>query len=76
MALAALEKHFWDRLRGELGIEGDGRRDLERIFRTRTAGQWEEWAAERDLPLATVKDVEQDEIVSTPEQETSARGED
>ena len=67
VALAALEKHFWDRLRGELGIEGDGRRDLERIFRTRTAGQWEEWAAERDLPLATVKDVEQDEIVSTPE---------
>src|SRR5215204_1844935 len=67
VALAALEKHFWDRLRGELGIEGDGRRDLERIFRTRAAGQWEEWAAERDLLLATVKDVEQDEIVSTPE---------
>jgi alpha-methylacyl-CoA racemase len=46
--LAVLEKHFWERLRGELGIvgeerEGDGRRGLERVFRTRTARQWEEW---------------------------------
>jgi crotonobetainyl-CoA:carnitine CoA-transferase CaiB-like acyl-CoA transferase len=66
VALAALEKHFWERLRGELGIESDERRDLERIFETRTAGQWEEWAAERDLPLAAVKDVEQDDTASTP----------
>ena len=67
MALAALEKHFWERLLGELGIEGDERRDLERIFETRTAEQWEEWAAERDLPLAAVKDVGQDETASTSE---------
>jgi hypothetical protein len=40
---------------------------LERIFETRTAEQWEEWAAERDLPLAAVKYVEQDETASTPE---------
>ena len=39
VALAALEKHFWERLRRELGIEGDERRGLERVFRTRTAGQ-------------------------------------
>ncbi len=55
MALAVLEKHFWERLRGELGIEGDERRSLERVFRTRTARQWEEWASERDLPLAAVR---------------------
>jgi alpha-methylacyl-CoA racemase len=68
VALAALEKHFWERLLGEFGIEGDERGDLERIFETRTAEQWEEWAAERDLPLAAVKDVEQDETASKPEQ--------
>ena len=67
VALAALEKHFWERLREELGIEGDERRDLGRIFRTRSAGQWEEWAAGRDLPLAAVKDMEQDEAASTSE---------
>jgi alpha-methylacyl-CoA racemase len=67
VALAALEKHFWERLLGELGIEGDERRDLERIFETRTAEQWEEWAAERDLPLAAVKDGEQDGTASTSE---------
>jgi alpha-methylacyl-CoA racemase len=67
VALAALEKHFWERLLEELGIEGDGRRDLERIFQTRTAEQWEEWAAERDLPLAAVRDAERDENASAPE---------
>jgi len=67
VALAALEKHFWERLREELGIEGDERRDLGRIFRTRSAGRWEEWAAGRDLPLAAVKDMEQDEAASTSE---------
>ena len=75
VALAALEKHFWERLWKELGIEGDERGELERIFETRTAEQWEEWAAERDLPLAAVKDVEQDGTVTTSEQETSVRGE-
>ena len=67
VALAALEKHFWERLLGEFGIEGDDRRDLQRIFETRTAEQWEEWAAERDLPLAAAKDVEQGETASTSE---------
>ncbi len=45
----------WERLRRELGIEGDGRRGLERVSRTRTTGQWEERASERDLPLAAVR---------------------
>jgi alpha-methylacyl-CoA racemase len=55
VALAALEGHFWERLLRELGVEGDERRELERTFQTRTAEQWQEWAAERDLPLAAVK---------------------
>jgi alpha-methylacyl-CoA racemase len=55
VALAALEGHFWERLQRELGVRGDERRYLERVFQTRTAEQWEEWAAERDLPLAAVR---------------------
>ena len=54
VALAALEPHFWERLLQELGVGGD-RRELELAFETRTADQWEEWAAERDLPLAAVR---------------------
>jgi len=40
VALAALEPHFWERLLQELGVKGD-RQDLEQIFETRTAEQWE-----------------------------------
>ena len=57
VALAALEPHFWERLVHELGVGGD-HRELERTFRTKTAGEWEEWASEYDLPLVAVKDVE------------------
>ncbi|MBA2534653.1 MAG: CoA transferase [Rubrobacter sp.] len=53
VALAALEPHFWERLLRELGVRGD-RRELEQIFETKTADQWEEWAVERDLPLTAV----------------------
>ena len=60
VALAALERHFWERLLRELEVKGD-RPDLQRIFETRTAEQWEEWAAERDLPLAAVRNAEHDE---------------
>jgi alpha-methylacyl-CoA racemase len=68
VALAALEGDFWERLLRELGVEGDARRDLERIFERRTAEQWEEWATERDLPLAAVRNAEygaQDEADET-----------
>ena len=56
VALAALEPHFWERLLQELGVKGN-RQDLGRIFETKTAEQWEEWAADRDFPLAAVRDV-------------------
>jgi alpha-methylacyl-CoA racemase len=60
VALAALEPHFWERLLQELEVKGD-RRELERIFETKTAEQWEEWATERDLPLAAVRHLGHDE---------------
>ena len=60
VALAALEPHFWERLLKELGVDGDSQ-DLRRIFRTKTAEQWERWAVERDLPLAAVRNAEHDE---------------
>jgi alpha-methylacyl-CoA racemase len=37
VALAALESHFWERSLQELGVRGDDRRDLERIFAAETA---------------------------------------
>ena len=48
MALAALEPHFWERLLEELWVNGDERRELERIFETETAEHWEDWATARD----------------------------
>jgi alpha-methylacyl-CoA racemase len=60
VALATLEPHFWERLLQELEVKGD-RRELERIFETKTAEQWEEWATERDLPLAAVRHLGHDE---------------
>ena len=53
--MAALEPHFWERLLQELGVNGDDLQARERSFQTMTAEQWEEWAAERDLPLVAVR---------------------
>ena len=54
IAIAALEEHFWLKLQAELRLKGAQREDLEKIFRHKTAEHWEEWAAERDLPLKAV----------------------
>lgn len=59
VALAALEPHFWKRFKSELGV-GENAVDvtsLASIFITRTAVEWEMWAAELDLPLAAVRDI-------------------
>ena len=56
IAVAALEPHFWAKLREELGLGDAGREELEAIFRRETAAHWEEWAAGRDLPVAAVKE--------------------
>ena len=54
VAIAALEPHFRSRLYKALGLaDGD---DLTAVMRTRTARDWERWAARHDLPVARVVD--------------------
>ncbi|MBZ5521990.1 MAG: CoA transferase [Acidobacteriia bacterium] len=60
IAVAALEPVFISRLASELGLtaafgQKDARTELQKVFLTRTAEEWEKWAAERDLPIARVK---------------------
>jgi crotonobetainyl-CoA:carnitine CoA-transferase CaiB-like acyl-CoA transferase len=57
IAVAALEDHFWSDLTAELGADSSdaGYDELRKIFSTRTAVEWEEWAASRDLPIAAVR---------------------
>jgi alpha-methylacyl-CoA racemase len=55
IAVAALETHFRERLRAELGLQSLVREDLERVFLTRTAREWEAWGASLDLPVAAVE---------------------
>jgi len=55
IAIAALEPHFAQRLISELGLPSANRSELERAFLRRTADAWEQWAAERDLPLVAVQ---------------------
>jgi crotonobetainyl-CoA:carnitine CoA-transferase CaiB-like acyl-CoA transferase len=58
VALAALEPHFWKRFKSELGLsELVDATSLASNFMTKTAVEWETWAAERDLPLAAVRDI-------------------
>lgn len=54
IAVGALEAHFRARLYEGLGL-ADGA-DPGPIFATRTAAEWEQWAASRDLPLVVIKE--------------------
>jgi len=54
IAIAALEPQFAARVLSELNLTQASRPELERIFLQRSAGAWEAWAAERDLPLVAV----------------------
>lgn len=58
LALAAIEPHFQDRLRDELGLPDLGRESLSEAFRARTPAQWEEWADAHGIPLAAVIDTD------------------
>jgi alpha-methylacyl-CoA racemase len=53
IAVGALEPHFRARLYEGLGL-ADGA-DPREVFATRTAAEWEQWAASRDLPLAVLR---------------------
>ncbi|OQX08677.1 MAG: carnitine dehydratase [Desulfobulbaceae bacterium A2] len=55
IAVAALEAHFRERLMAELGLTCLDKAELGRVFLSRTALAWEEWAAALDLPLAAVR---------------------
>ena len=57
IALAALEPHFWRKLCAELGVSSPDRQQLQTVFLTRTALEWEAWAVQRDLPVAAVREV-------------------
>jgi crotonobetainyl-CoA:carnitine CoA-transferase CaiB-like acyl-CoA transferase len=52
IAVGALEPHFRARLFEGLGID-DGA-DPSAIFKSRTAAEWADWAAARDLPLVAI----------------------
>ena len=60
ISLGALEPVFISRLATALSLtsafgQKDARPELERIFLTRSAEEWEQWATEHDLPIARVK---------------------
>lgn len=57
VAVAALEPHFWDRLLSELDLTEGSVDELERVFATRSADEWQTWARERDLPVAAVRQI-------------------
>lgn len=56
IAIAAIERHFLARLAQELALEQVTREAMEEAFLGRTAVEWEDWAAGRDIPLVAVKD--------------------
>ncbi len=57
IAVAALEPHFWHRLTSELGTNQANTtyEELRKVFLTKTAPEWDAWAALHDLPVAAVK---------------------
>jgi alpha-methylacyl-CoA racemase len=56
ISVAALEPHFWRRLLDELGLQTANREELASAFLSRTAEEWQSWAAECDLPIAAVRE--------------------
>jgi crotonobetainyl-CoA:carnitine CoA-transferase CaiB-like acyl-CoA transferase len=55
IAVAALEPHFSRRLALDLGLPTLTVEALREKFRADTAGHWERWARERDLPLVALR---------------------
>jgi crotonobetainyl-CoA:carnitine CoA-transferase CaiB-like acyl-CoA transferase len=56
ISLAALEPHFRQKLLDELGLQTADREELASVFLTRAAEEWQTWAAERDLPIAALRE--------------------
>jgi crotonobetainyl-CoA:carnitine CoA-transferase CaiB-like acyl-CoA transferase len=55
IAVAALEQRFVERLLEELEVPRPDRDAFQEIFHRRSAAEWEQWAAKRDLPIVAVK---------------------
>ena len=56
ISLAVLEPHFRQKLLDELGLQTANHEELTSVFLTRTAEEWQTWAAERDLPIAALRE--------------------
>ncbi len=56
VAVAALEPHFAERLKLELGVGSFTHEALCEAFAKRTADEWEQWAATHDLPIVAVRE--------------------
>lgn len=54
IAVAALEPHFWNKLLKELGLVNISYEELQNIFLTRTAIEWEYWASVNDIPISAL----------------------
>lgn len=57
VAVAALEPHFAAALLDALGLSEATVKGLATVLATRTAAEWEQWAVERGLPVAAVKEL-------------------
>jgi len=55
ISVAALELRLLDTLKRALEIEDASRPELERIFATRSAQEWEAWAKARGIPIVAVR---------------------
>jgi crotonobetainyl-CoA:carnitine CoA-transferase CaiB-like acyl-CoA transferase len=55
LAVAALEPHFWARLKTLLQVKDGTHEEMKAIFMTRSAEHWARWARENRLPLAVVR---------------------
>ncbi len=55
LAVAALEPQFWARLQELLALREGTYDELKSVLATRTAAEWEAWAAANRLPLAAVQ---------------------
>jgi alpha-methylacyl-CoA racemase len=56
IALTTLEPKFQEKLLSEFNLSDAAREKLQRIFLTKTAHQWEQWAITKDIPLKAVID--------------------
>lgn len=54
IAVAALEPNFWNKLIQQLNLVNTSYEDLQNVFLSRTAIEWESWADVNDIPLTAL----------------------